>query len=150
MANGNTITITGGVTRDPELKFTGTSKAVCTFSVAWKAKKDAPVSFLSVVCWEQLAEHVAASVSKGSRVTVSGRLTQRTYETSDGLKREKVEIVAEDVAVSIRFAPLNAQPQGHFQHPDASREYPARPPAVAPAPQPVQQAQRYQTMSASC
>ena len=62
------------------------------------------MSFLDVVCWRDLAENVALSLTKGSRVLVSGRLEQRSWETDGGERRSKVEIVADDVAASLRFA----------------------------------------------
>ena len=61
-------------------------------------------SFLDVVCWRDLAENVALSLSKGMRVVVSGRLEQRSWETDDGEHRSKVEIVADEVGPSLRFA----------------------------------------------
>jgi single-strand DNA-binding protein len=61
-------------------------------------------SFFDVVCWRDLAENVALSLVKGSRVVVAGRLEQRTWETEDGDRRSRVELVAEDVGASLRFA----------------------------------------------
>jgi single-strand DNA-binding protein len=62
------------------------------------------VSFFDVTCWRQLAENVAESLVKGTRVIVYGRLEQRSWETNDGERRSKVEIVADDVAPSLRWA----------------------------------------------
>ena len=61
-------------------------------------------SFFDVTCWRDLADHVSASISKGDRVIIFGRLDQRSWETQDGEKRSKVEIVADDVAPSLRWA----------------------------------------------
>ena len=61
-------------------------------------------SFFDIVCWRDLAENVALSLVKGSRVVVTGRLEQRTWETEEGDRRSRVELVAEDVGASLRFA----------------------------------------------
>lgn len=110
--NTNNVTITGNVTRDPELRFTPSGQAVANFGVAvnrsWQNRQtqewEEQVSFFDVTCWAQLAENVSETLSKGTRVTVTGRLDQRSWETQDGDKRSKVEIVADDVAISLRFA----------------------------------------------
>ena len=112
MANGNNVTLVGNCTRDPELRFTPTGMAVATFGLAvnrrWQNKQsnewEEAVSFFDVTCWQQLAENVAESVQKGGRVVVTGRLDQRSWETQDGDKRSKVEVVADEVAPSLRYA----------------------------------------------
>jgi single-strand DNA-binding protein len=112
MANGNNVTIVGNVTRDPELRFTPSGMAVATFGVAvnrrWQNRQtnewEEAVSFFDVTCWQQLAENVSESVTKGVRVVVDGRLDQRSWETQDGEKRSKVEIVADEVGPSLRYA----------------------------------------------
>jgi single-strand DNA-binding protein len=112
MANGNNVTITGNATRDPEVKYTPSGSAVATFGVAinrrWQNRStnewEEAVTFIDVVAWDQLAENVQASVQRGTRVTVSGRLDQRTWETQDGEKKSKVEVVADDVAASLKYA----------------------------------------------
>lgn len=110
MAFGNTVTIVGNATRDPELRFTPSGTPICSFGVAWNRRFDRggeqveEVSFFDVTCWSSLAENVAESITKGARVVVSGRLDQRSWETPEGERRSKVEIVAEDVAPSLRWA----------------------------------------------
>lgn len=112
MANGNNVTLVGNCTRDPELRFTPTGMAVATFGLAvnrrWQNKQsnewEEAVSFFDVTCWQTLAENVAESVQKGARVVVAGRLDQRSWETQDGDKRSKVEVVADEVAPSLRYA----------------------------------------------
>lgn len=112
MAFDNTVTVVGNVTRDPELRFTPGGAAVATFGLAWNHRTqnrttnetEEQVNFFDVTCWRQLAENVAESVSKGTRVVVYGRLQQRSWETQDGDRRSKVEIVADDVAPSLKFA----------------------------------------------
>ncbi len=108
MAYDNTITIVGNLTRDPELRFTPSGAAVANFSVAWNLKgrdgQEDKVSYFDVACWRQLAENVSDSLTKGSRVVVHGRLDQRSWENQDGDRRSKVEIVADDVAPSLKWA----------------------------------------------
>ena len=115
MAFDNAVTITGNMTREPELRFTPGGAAVATFGLAWNRRFqnrqsgewEEQVSFFDITCWNQLAENVAESLGKGSRVTVSGRLEQRSWETQDGDRRSKVEIIADDVAASLRWATVD-------------------------------------------
>ena len=107
MAFDNTITVVGNVTRDPELRFTQGGMAVANFGVAWNKKKadgEEEVSFFNVCCFRQLAENVAESITKGSRVVVYGMLQQRSWDTPDGDRRSAVEIIADDVAPSLKWA----------------------------------------------
>jgi single-strand DNA-binding protein len=112
MAYDNTVTIVGNLTRDPELRFTPSGQATATFGVAvnrvWtdrqsQERKEA-TSFLDVVCWGQLAENAAQSLTRGTRVVVSGRLDQRSWENQEGEKRSKIEITADEVSPSLRWA----------------------------------------------
>ncbi len=106
----NTVTVVGNVTRDPELRFTSGGKGVASFGLAvnrryqvngeWQEK----VSFFNVTAWDQLGENASASLTKGSRVIVTGRLEQREYETNSGEKRNVVEIVADELGPSLRWA----------------------------------------------
>ena len=111
MAFDNTVTIVGNVTRDPELRYLTSGTALASFGVAWnnRYKNNAgeqveDTSFFDVTCWRDLADNVAESIRKGDRVIVFGRLDQRSWETQDGDKRSKVEIVADEVAPSLRWA----------------------------------------------
>ena len=112
MANGNNVTVVGNCTRDPELRFTAGGQAVASFGLAvnrrWQNRQtnewEESVSFFDVTCWAQLAENVAESITKGSRVMVSGRLDQRSWETQDGDKRSKIEIVADEIGPSLTYA----------------------------------------------
>lgn len=112
MANGNTVTLVGNVTRDPELRFTPSGQAVATFGLAvnrrWQNRQtqawEEATSFFDIVSWGRLAENVAESVAKGTRVMVSGRLDQRSWETQEGEKRSKVEVVADDIGASLNWA----------------------------------------------
>jgi single-strand DNA-binding protein len=112
MSNGNHVSIVGNITRDPELRFTPSGQATATFGVAvnrrWQNRQnqewEESTSFFDVVCWGQLAENAAQSLSKGSRVLVTGRLDQRSWETSERERRSKIEITADEVAPSLRWA----------------------------------------------
>lgn len=110
MAFGNNVNIVGNLTRDPELKFLDSGSAVTNFGVAVnrKYKKDGQeveeVCFIDCVAWQSLAENVCASLKKGDRVLVSGRLDQRSWETTAGDKRTKVELSADEVSPSLRWA----------------------------------------------
>jgi len=112
MANGNTVTVVGNVTRDPELRFTATGQAKANFGLAvnrrWQNRQtqewEEAVSFFDVVCWGQMAENAAQSLNRGARVVVSGRLDQRSWENDQGEKRSKIEITADEVAPSLRWA----------------------------------------------
>lgn len=106
------VTIVGNVTRDPELRFTASGAAVTTFGVAvnrrWQNRESSQweesTSFFNVTCWRDLAQNVSDSLEKGSRVLVSGRLEQRSWQTDQGDKRSVVEIVADEVGPSLRWA----------------------------------------------
>jgi len=112
MANGNTVNIIGNVTRDPELRFTASGAAMASFGLAvnrrWQNRQtnewEEAVSYFDIVCWRELAENVSESLTKGSRVIVTGRLDQRSWETENGDKRSKVEVVADEVGPSLRWA----------------------------------------------
>jgi single-strand DNA-binding protein len=112
MANGNTVELIGNITRDPELRFTPSGAAVANFGLAvnrrWRNQQtnewEEQVSFFDIVCWRELAENVAESLTKGSRIMVSGRLDQRSWETDNGEKRSKVEVVADEIGPSLRWA----------------------------------------------
>lgn len=111
--NGNTVTLAGNLTRDPELRFTASGQATCSFGLAinrsWtdnqtKERKEV-VSFFDVIVWQDMAENVAESLSKGDRIVVTGRLEQRSWEDKDtGDKRSKVEVVADEIGPSLRWA----------------------------------------------
>lgn len=111
MAFDNTVTIVGNVTRDPELRYLTSGTALAQFGVAVNRRyrradgeQVEETSFFDVVCWRELADNVSESLSKGDRVIVYGRLEQRTWETQEGDKRSKIEIIADEVAPSLRWA----------------------------------------------
>jgi single-strand DNA-binding protein len=106
------VTVVGNLTRDPELRFTPAGAPVTTFGVAvnrrWMNRDnqqwEESTSFFNVTCWRDLAQNVSESLEKGSRVVVSGRLEQRSWETQDGERRSVVEIIADEVGPSLRWA----------------------------------------------
>jgi single-strand DNA-binding protein len=115
MSNGTTIT--GNLTREPEIRYTKEGQANTLLGVAvnrrWQDREThewtESTSFFDVVCWRELAENVALSLAKGMRVVVTGRLEQRSWETEDGERRSKVEIVADEIGPSLRFATAEVQ-----------------------------------------
>jgi single-strand DNA-binding protein len=108
----NNVTLIGNITRDPELRFTSGGAAQTTFGLAvnrrWQNRQtqewEEATSFFDVVCWRELADNVADSLTKGARIIVSGRLEQRSWETSEGEKRSKIEVIADEVGPSLRWA----------------------------------------------
>src|SRR3954453_13739963 len=109
---GNSGTLGGTLTRDPELRYTPAGAATCQFGVAvnrrWQNRQtsewEEATSFFNVVAWREMAENPGESLTKGSRVVVTGRLEQRSWETPDGEKRSVVEIVADEIGPSLRWA----------------------------------------------
>jgi single-strand DNA-binding protein len=108
----NTVSLVGNVTRDPEIRYTPSGQTVATFGLAvnrrWQNRQtqewEEQVSFFDVKVWQQMAENVSESILKGTRVVVTGRLEQRSWETDNGDKRSKIEVVADEVAPSLRWA----------------------------------------------
>ena len=99
----NTVTLVGNVTRDPEIRFTTGGRGVASFGLAVNRRYQSngewqeQTSFFDVVAWGTLGENAAASLSKGTRVVVYGRLEQRSWETENGEKRSKVEVIADEL-----------------------------------------------------
>lgn len=106
----STVTVVGNLTRDPELRYTTGGQAVVNLGLAVSRRYQTngqwqeQTSFLDVTAWGTLGENVAASIQKGARVIVSGRLEQRSWETQEGEKRSKVEIVADEIGAALRWA----------------------------------------------
>ena len=111
MSAGNNITIVGNITRDPELRYTPSGQANVRLGVAvnrkWQDRNSGEwqeaTSFFDVIAWRELAENVNESLKKGARIIVTGRLEQRTWE-QEGNKRSVVEIIADEIAPSLRWA----------------------------------------------
>lgn len=108
----NTVTLVGNATRDPELRYTPSGQTVATFGLAvnrrWQNRQtqewEEQTSFFDIKCWAQMAENVSESVQRGTRVIVTGRLEQRSWENDNGEKRSKIEVVADEIAPSLRWA----------------------------------------------
>lgn len=94
----NRIVLAGRLTRDPELRYTPNGKATASFTIAVNRKfKRDEADFITIVAWNQLAEHCANYLAKGRQVAVDGRLQIRSYDAQDGQKRWVTEVVADDV-----------------------------------------------------
>src|SRR5215211_6543899 len=113
MAGETVITVIGNLTGDPELRFTPSGAAVANFTVASTPRtfdrqsnefKDGDTLFMRCSIWREAAENVAESLTKGTRVIVTGRLVQRSYETREGEKRTVVELQVDEVGPSLRYA----------------------------------------------
>jgi single stranded DNA-binding protein len=125
MSGETTITVIGNLTSDPELRFTPVSREfgktegtpVANFTIAStprtfdaqsKEWKDGETLFLRSTVWREAAEHVAASLTKGSRVVASGRLKPRAFETKTGEKRTVIEFEIEEIGLSLRYTAVTA------------------------------------------
>ncbi|GAB3580582.1 single-stranded DNA-binding protein [Calidifontibacter terrae] len=114
MAAGDTvITIIGNLTQDPELRFTPSGAAVANFTVASTPRtfdrqtnewKDGETLFMRCSVWREAAENVAESLTRGSRVIVSGRLKSRSFDTKEGEKRTVMELDVDEIGPSLRYA----------------------------------------------
>ena len=106
----NSITLVGNLTRDPEIRFTATGLAVASFGIAvgrryqvngeWQEQ----TSYFNVTAWGQLGENAAATFTKGTRVVVTGRLEQREYTSREGEKRTAIDVIADELGPSLRWA----------------------------------------------
>ncbi|MGH2739832.1 MAG: single-stranded DNA-binding protein [Actinomycetota bacterium] len=119
MANNNQIVIVGNLTDDPELRYTPNGAAVANFRVAVNRRyqdqngewKDAEASFFRVNAWRSLGENVAESLTRGSRAVIVGRLKSRSWETPEGQTRSAVEIEADEIGPSLRWATVKIEKQ---------------------------------------
>ncbi len=113
----NSITLVGNVTEDPELRFTPSGRQVANFTVAvnkrfknnqgsWEDRLD---GFFKCNVWGEMAENVAETLLKGTRIVVTGRLQQRSWEDGEGNKRSAIEIQVEEVGPSLRWATAQVQ-----------------------------------------
>lgn len=104
--------VVGNATRDPELTFSNSGQGIAKFGVAVNTRKqdaggnwvDGDTDFFDITAFGTLAENVAETITKGTRVVVHGRLKHSTWETKDGDKRSKVEVIADEVGPSLRWA----------------------------------------------
>ena len=112
MAGDTVITVVGNLTSDPELRFTPSGAAVANFTIASTPRqfdrqtnewKDGETLFLRCSIWRDAAEHVAESLSRGTRVIAQGRLVMRSYD-KDGEKRTSTELQVDEIGPSLRSA----------------------------------------------
>ncbi|WP_024799300.1 single-stranded DNA-binding protein [Nocardia sp. BMG51109] len=114
MSGETTLTIIGNLTKDPDFRIIPkTGDNVVNFVVASTPRvfdrkanqwKDGPAVFMRCTMFRDAAENVADSLEKGSRVVVVGKLQQRDYTDRDGIKRTIMELVADEVGVSLKYA----------------------------------------------
>ena len=98
------VSFAGNLTDDPEVHYTEGGIARAVFRVAVSGRREQEPSFFTVIVWRDQAEHAAQSLAKGSRVVVMGRLQQRSWTAEDGSARSVVEVVAEELGPSLRWA----------------------------------------------
>jgi single-strand DNA-binding protein len=144
MAQGDVVvTVIGNLTGDPELRFTPNGQAVASFTVASTTRmldkatnewKDGDTLFLRCSVWRQYAENVAESLTKGTRVLVTGRLKQRSYETKEGEKRTVVEMDVDDVGPALRNATAKVSRVARTDSGYSGAASPSEDPWAAPAP----------------
>jgi single-strand DNA-binding protein len=123
----STITLVGNLTRDPVLRVTAAGLAVAELGVAvnrrWRDNDGEPkehTSFFTVIAWRALAEHCAASLHRGDLVIVSGRAEQRSWQTEAGDRRTTIEIVADDIGPSLRWATAVVERTGRLREAEAA------------------------------
>ena len=113
MAGETVITVVGNVTADPELRFTANGAAVANFTVASTPRtfdrqtsewRDGETLFLRCSAWRNMAENVAETLSRGTRIVVQGRLRSRTFDTKEGERRTVFELDVDEVGPSLRYA----------------------------------------------
>lgn len=122
------VTVAGRLGKDPELRFSANGTAVVKMSVVSNDRRkdgdqwvDANTTWWDVTAFKRLAENVAESLTKGSRVVIVGRLSQRTWETPEGEKCSRMELLADHVAVDLVWDPVTVkrgQPAGQPQQQD--------------------------------
>ena len=113
MAGETIITVVGNLTADPELRYTQNGLPVANFTIASTPRtfdrqanewKDGEALFLRASVWREFAEHVAGSLTKGSRVIATGRLKQRSYQDREGNQRTSIELEIDEIGPSLRYA----------------------------------------------
>jgi single-strand DNA-binding protein len=136
MSGENSITVTGNLTADPELRFTPSGTAVANFTIASTPRtfdrqageyKDGETLFLRASVWREAAEYAGETLTKGTRVIAQGRLKPRSYETKAGEKRTMLELEIDEIGASLRFGPatLHRSPRADNHSADESAGEPA-------------------------
>ena len=137
-ASLNKVLLIGNLTRDPELRYTPSGAAVCTFSVATNRSytsadgtKKEETEFIRIVSWNKLAELCSQLLAKGRKVYVEGRLQTRSWETPDGQSKQTTEVVIDDMRIldsKRSFEEGHAEeyqvdePSGKIEEPKASED----------------------------
>ncbi len=142
MASDNQITVVGNLTDDPELRYTANGAAVANFTVAHSTRirdaagnwTDGDTSFFRVNVWRSLAENAAESLTRGTRVVVTGRLRQRSWENQEGEKRSVIEIEADDVGPSLKWATAKVEKTSRSSSGSSSGDWGERVTVPAAAP----------------
>ncbi|WP_052498972.1 single-stranded DNA-binding protein [Streptomyces vietnamensis] len=129
MTGETVVTVVGNLTDDPEIRITPSGDTVAHFTVASTPRtfdrqtndwKDADTLFLRCSAWRQTAEHVAQSLTRGTRVIVQGRLHQRAYETREGEKRTVIELEVGEIGPSLRYATTTVDKTSRMSAPDGA------------------------------
>jgi len=137
MANEPTTTITGNLTRDPELRYTPAGRPVASFSIANTPRfpdkatgvwTDGETWFVNCSAWGDMAENIAASLQRGQAVVATGRLRARSWQPDDGPKRTVVEMTVDDLGPSLRRATVKVT--------KTTREHAPAPDTTTPASDP--------------
>jgi len=133
MAGETVITVIGNLTADPEIRYTQNGLPVVNFTIASTPRtfdrqanewKDGEALFIRASVWREFAEHVAGSLTKGSRVIATGRLKQRSYQDREGNNRTSIELEVDEIGPSLRYATAQItrsqngggqRPAGHHQ-----------------------------------
>ncbi|MER5298955.1 single-stranded DNA-binding protein [Streptomyces lasiicapitis] len=134
MSFGETpITVIGNLTADPEVQFTTTGSALAKFTVASTPRtfdkdsgqwKDGTTTFFRCAAWRSLAEHVAESLTKGSRVVLSGRIRQHNWQTPEGDNRSMLAVEVDDIGASLRFTTVTVNAKRPAQSTPATGDDP--------------------------
>jgi single-strand DNA-binding protein len=114
----NNVTIAGKVGQQPELRYTQGGMPLCTFGVGTTSGKDEKKKTIwhNIVVFGPLAEHCSASIQKGSTVIICGRIDVEDYETKTGEKRKANKIIADEVGISLRWAPAFSEDKSKFEN----------------------------------
>jgi single-strand DNA-binding protein len=128
MAADNQVTLIGNLVEDPEVRTTPSGATVASFRLAVTPRvreggewREGETSLFRVNVWRQQAENLAESLGKGARVVVVGRLRTRSWETPQGDRRTVVEVEADEVAASLKFATARLHKPGAREHGRAGR-----------------------------
>jgi len=119
MASDNQVTLVGNLTDGPGLRYTANGAAVCKIRIAVNRRiqgpdgqwKDGEASYFTINCWRSLAENAAETLTRGTRVVVAGRLQYRSWENQEGEKRSAIEVEADEIGPSLRWATARVEKQ---------------------------------------